>query len=350
MAELFSLIDDRKTCGLAIVGMTKNVGKTVTLNYLISRIADAGDLLGIVSAGYDGERFDRLTLKEKPRIYAPVGTVIATAEACFEAAEAQLKLLLRSSISTPLGEVCLGRVVSGGLVELAGPGSTAALKQLVSDMKGYCVEQFLIDGAINRMASASPRIAGGTILATGGSVAPAIEDIIQKTLFRSTVLETPAVEEKSLGEAARTALNQAGAAMIHTGGGGWETEPIRASIPLLAGEDICKRYDNGVAAVVLGGALVEDLLQKMLKLKPLPLVILRDATKIFASYETYHRFTRRGGRIRVLQPINLIAVTVNPTDPLGKGYPPKDFFQQMEQALAPRPVFDLVLNEGFRAT
>jgi hypothetical protein len=63
----------------------------------------------LISAGYDGERFDRLTLKDKPRIYAPRGALVATAKACFDAAEAGLELLESSEFSTPLGEVLPGQ-------------------------------------------------------------------------------------------------------------------------------------------------------------------------------------------------------------------------------------------------
>ena len=73
--KLINLIDARAATAVAIVGMTKNVGKTVTLNCLIDRYAAARRILGLVSAGYDGERFDRLTLKDKPRIHVPAGAL-----------------------------------------------------------------------------------------------------------------------------------------------------------------------------------------------------------------------------------------------------------------------------------
>lgn len=135
MSDLFQMVRLSGAAELAIVGMTKNVGKTVTLNYLINRFARSGIALGLVSAGYDGERVDRLTLREKPRIFAPEGALLATAEACFDAAEAVLDLLSVSPFATPLGEVCIGRVEKAGLVELAGPGSATALRALIGQMK-----------------------------------------------------------------------------------------------------------------------------------------------------------------------------------------------------------------------
>jgi len=42
----------------------------------------------------------------------------------------------------------------------------------------------------------------------------------------------------------------------------------------------------------------------------------------------------------------LIAVTVNPTDPCGRGYAPEMFLERMRESLAPCPVFDLVYERS----
>jgi hypothetical protein len=169
--------------------MTKNVGKTVTLNYLVKQFEQAGISVGLVSAGYDGERFDRLTLKEKPRIYAPRDSLVATARACIEAAEANLELIEVSSFSTPLGPVCLARTKEAGLVELAGPGSASSLKSLSNKMFSYGAGHVLVDGAINRIASASPSVTDATILASGASLGPTMDDVIRKTIYRRELFE-----------------------------------------------------------------------------------------------------------------------------------------------------------------
>lgn len=351
MPDLFQLIRLDGAGELAIVGMTKNVGKTVTLNYLIDHFARAGIILGLVSAGYDGERFDRLTLKEKPRIFAPAGAVIATAEACFEAADATLNLLWRSPFATPMGEVCIGRVEKAGLVELAGPGSAAALRALIEEMKGEGVARILVDGAINRIASAAPSVTGATILATGASVGPLLDDVIRKTIFRCNILETPVVGDPLLLDAAHRALNCGDAALLREQGGCWEAEILHATIPLLVRAQLRRRYSRDTAAVALGGALVDEMLLELNRLSlPPPLVIIRDATRNFITREVYNRYLQRGGGFRVLQAINLPAITVNPTDPAGAGYEPAEFLKKLTAALAPRPVFDLVLEGNAVAT
>lgn len=347
MAGFFDLIRSRNAGALAIVGLTKNVGKTVTLNYLTGCFTRAGTPPGLVSAGYDGESYDRLTLKEKPRIYAPAGSIVATARACFEAAGAHLSLLEQSRFSTPLGEICLGRAERAGRVELAGPGSAAALRRIVERMRFYGAERVLVDGAINRLASASPAVTGAVILATGAAAGAELEDVVRKTVFRRDLLLTSRPPDRALLAAAEDGLHRGEAALLHREGTAWRAEPLHAPLPLLAGELIRARCRANTPAVVLGGALVDPLLEMLGEPGcPVGTVLLRDATRIFVSPEIYHRFTGRGGKIGVLRAIDLLAVTLNPADPAGKGYEPRLFLERMTRELAPCPVFDLVLEEG----
>lgn len=343
MPELFSLIDTRRKAATAIVGMTKNVGKTVTLNYLVKQFEQTGVSVGLVSAGYDGERFDRLTLKEKPRIYAPRDSLVATARACIEAAEANLELIEVSSFSTPLGPVCLALTKEAGLVELAGPGSASSLKSLSERMFSHGAGHVLVDGAINRIASASPAVTDATILASGASLGPTMDDVIRKTIFRRELFEAPRVKDEAMFKAAREGLEKGNAVLLHRQGSAYRAEPIRGMIPLLAGAQLIERCVEETAALVYGGALVDNSLQDILDLyrKP-PMVIVSDPTRLFISPEIYHRYISQGGAIEVLHEINLLAVTLNPTDPCGRGYDPQMFLDKMIEALDPCPVFDLV--------
>ncbi len=347
MSELFRLLQEEDIKATAIIGMTKNVGKTVTFNHLVRQFMKTGIILGLVSAGYDGERFDRLTLKDKPRIYAPEDAYIATAKACFEAAEAGLELIEASSVSTPLGSVYLARVKESGLVELAGPGSISGLQELTGRMFNFGANHVLVDGAINRLASASPLLTGATVLATGASLGPTMEDVIKKTVFRRELLELPRVNDEAIYRAARKGLESGDAALLLQDGNNCYFEPVSALIPLMAGTKIIEKCKPDTTALVFGGALVDKNLQEISTLLPAPpAVIVQDATKLFISPEYYYRYLNRGGEIMVLNQLNLAAVTLNPTDPGGRGYDPKMFLERMTEALSPCPVFDLLYEEN----
>ncbi|MDY6827410.1 MAG: hypothetical protein SVV67_09610 [Bacillota bacterium] len=348
MSELFQQIQKKNLKTTAIVGMTKNVGKTVTFNHIVEELVKSEIRVGLVSAGYDGERFDRLTLKEKPRILAPAGALVATAEACFETADAGLEFLEKSSFTTPLGPVLVGKVKEAGRVELAGPGSISGLRELVKTMYRRGSAQVLVDGAINRIASASPAVSDGTILATGASLGPTMNDIVKKTVFRREIMETPPVEDSLLLKSAQEGLERGNAVLLHREGNGYRVEAVREMIPLLAGAQLIDKYRRETAALVFGGALVDNNLQDMMELyEHPPAVIVRDATRIFISPDLFWRYLKRGGRIMVLKKIRLIAVTLNPTDPMGGDYDPEMFLKIMSEALQPCPVFDLVLQKRY---
>ncbi|MFO7951506.1 MAG: hypothetical protein R6U91_01660 [Bacillota bacterium] len=342
MSSLYGLVEKQNFKATAIVGLTKNVGKTVTFNYLVNKFDQSKIVLGLISSGYDGERFDRLTLEEKPRIFAPKGAYLATAEACFDTAEADLQLMEKSSVFTPLGSVCLGLVKEAGMVELAGPGSVKGLRLLIDKMLGYGAEQVLVDGAINRLASASPSVSGGTILATGASLGPTMEDVVKKTSFRQQLLTTPTVENSLVRDLAQNGLKKGNAVILHRKGESYEVEILKEEIPLLAGEKLIDKSRPETAALVFGGALVDNFLQDIMDLfSDVPDVLVQDASRLFISPEIYYRYLNQGGQFYVLNRINLLAVTLNPTDPSGKSYDPKMFIERMREALNPCPVFDL---------
>ncbi len=347
MSRLFELLQKQKTKATAIVGITKNVGKTVTFNHLVKEFEASNIKIGLVSAGYDGERFDRLTLRDKPRIYAPEGSFVATAQACVDAADADLDLIEESSFSTLLGPVILARVKHAGQIELVGPGSVSGLKDLLTRMTILGAEHVLVDGAINRLASASPLVTAGTILTTGAALGQAMEDVVDRTVFRKALLELPPVGETLLYRAAQRGLENGNAVLLHRDKNDYRVESIRAMIPLLACAEMIDKCHQDTVALVFGGALVDSSLLDIMELDSVPpAVIVNDATRIFISPEIFYRFLNQGGSVMVLNRINLIAVTLNPTNPFGEGYDPQVFLERMTEALRPCPVFDLVYESN----
>lgn len=345
MSDLFKLVTGQKAT--AIVGMTKNVGKTVTLNHLVSAAERQDFSMGLLSAGYDGERFDRLTLKDKPRIYAPQKALVATAEACFKAADANLTLIETTDVFTPLGPVCLGRVKEAGLVELAGPGSVSGIKYLIERLLALGAAHVLVDGAINRLAAASPLVTDAVILASGASLGPTMDDVIKKTVYRYQLFTTPALKSEEMLRAAKKGLETGHAAKLCLENNTYQAKSVTGLIPLLAGAQLAEICREETKALVFGGALVDHVLQAIMeKVKKLPLVVVHDATRFFISPEIYQRFIARGGSFAVLEPIKLLALTLNPTNPSGRGYNPQQFLEKMQEVLYPCPVYDLVYQEG----
>lgn len=341
---LLELARKAQVRSLAVVGLAKNAGKTVTLGSLIRQAETAGLALGLTSLGYDGEKVDLLTRLSKPRIFAPAGTLIATAEDTLTRAEASLELLQPTNFVTALGPVMLARVREAGTVEIAGPDSLAEIQSVTNAMLQIGCSLALVDGALDRVGSAAPCVTDAAIIATGASVANTRRRILIKTLHAVTVLTTPL----AVGQ-----VHQAFKTFLQSGRVGfWRADQgLRQSqYASLLGQQVNILQElQDASHILVPGALTDSFLHEVLHQKApkqsLPVLVVPDGTHIFASPEVWQRFHQRGGRVEVLEQANVLAVTVNPTSPTGASFPAKDFARELARGLAPIPVYDLFQNE-----
>lgn len=308
---------------LAIVGTAKNVGKTTTLNWLLERF-EGHETLAITSVGRDGEPVDMVTERPKPRIIPPVGTLVATARATVARSEAKLEKVFSTPFRTALGPVDIYRVLSKGKVEVAGPVAAYQAAELASMLSEH-VTRVLIDGAIDRRASAA--ISDGIVLATGMALDPDPEEVYRQTLAHCRMLALPPL-------------------------------PFLPDLPakagFLVGEQFTPwegsaldRVDWTIPAeadtILLGGALTEGLAKKILAHGPLR-VVVPNGTHLVMGPPLFEEMEKRGIRFFARTPMQLAAVTLNPTSPHDAGAPPDAFLARM-RAL-PVPVFDLCLEKG----
>ena len=171
---------------LALIGMSKNAGKTTCLNHIIAAWEISGQRrpLALTSIGRDGETEDILSGRAKPRIYIPAGTLIASAESTLQRSDALLEILELSNVRTAVGEVVVCRALSDGYVELAGPSTSediSAISDLLIKHEPDCF--FIIDGALSRRSQAGSGISEAAILAVSAGTSSNPEILAEKTTF-----------------------------------------------------------------------------------------------------------------------------------------------------------------------
>ena len=177
-------------CGsLAVVGLVKNAGKTTVVNALM---ADRERRFGLTSLGLDGERTDHLTGLAKPSIAPPRGTLVATTRGSLERSRYAMEVIEELPFHTPLGRVVIGRASGEGQVEVSGPTTLHELRTTILRLQAHAADQVLIDGAINRIGSASPRVSDGVVVATGGMVGDTLDETLALTLAALDLLLLPA--------------------------------------------------------------------------------------------------------------------------------------------------------------
>ena len=200
--ELLQQLHSVKT--MSIVGMCKNAGKTTVLNWLL-RNSRHDRVLGLTSIGRDGESTDVVTGTEKPSIFVPAGTMIATAKDMLRLGDVTQEVLMTTGIPTPIGEVVIVRARSAGYVQLAGPSITTQLKTVSRHFFDLGADQSIIDGALGRKSLGARAVAEGVILCTGASYHMSMEKVVADTVNIYRIMNIP--KASTLPEAVEDALS-----------------------------------------------------------------------------------------------------------------------------------------------
>jgi hypothetical protein len=269
---------------LSIVGMCKNAGKTTVLNWLLGQ--SHGRVLGLTSIGRDGESTDVVTGTEKPGIYVPEGTLIATAKDMLALSDVTQEIVYTTGIPTPLGEVVLVRARSAGNVQLAGPSITSQLKTVSDLFFSLGAKQAIIDGALGRKSLGARAVAEGVILCTGASYDMRMEKVVSDTadIFRIMSLKKA------------------------------ETVPAESEKPL---GDVMKEHGEALIPGALTDAAVVPLLKSGV-MRNVRLVV-RDPSKVLLSPDTLEKLAIRNVALETVEAAKVLCVTVNPVSAYGWG-------------------------------
>ncbi len=328
---------------VSIVGTAKNAGKTVTLNEIVHQGEQRGITVGLISTGRDGERRDVLTDTEKPPIFVSRGTVLATVESAIKSDFAGIEILRVTDYHTPMGRVVLGRTREAGYVEISGPHSSATIRELCREMKQYGAELILIDGSLDRRASAAPFVSDGTVLATGAALSRNMQQVIEKTLHIINTYAIPTVEDENARDAACEAFESGRTALVEADG---RVQYLETLTSLQCGGMISEKLNPDTRYVVLSGsATVETIKDILLNKKSSFEIVVKDPTRIFIPAKDYPILQKLGMVLRVMENINIIAVTVNPYSPEGYYFEPEELLNRMRIAVPHIPVYDVVQGE-----
>jgi hypothetical protein len=324
---LAQIVSQAAISRLSLIGLAKNVGKTTTTNHLLETLLAEkhyrADELALTSLGLDGEAVDALTGLPKPRYVPKAGLLIATTAELLRQAEnegARVEHLLQLPGRTALGPVVLARILEPGRVIIAGPTLLRDLRGALDKLQGLGARLGIVDGAINRLGAAAPGISGACIVCTGASVGSTTQLVARRTndvLRRLTTQQTQwrAACKKHNPDIRLLAFSPHdtdGMATIFSG----SIEPASEA------EWIVSHLTTHKAPVyVLRGALTEELARALLtelsthSAYGVGELVIEDATKIFCHSVVLKRLAERGLDVRVIDSINILAITINPYTP-----------------------------------
>ena len=322
---------------VSIVGLAKNAGKTVALNYLIEEAENAGINIGITSTGRDGENTDLVTHTQKPSIYVAEGMYVATAKDALMLSEARTEILETTGMFTSMGEVVIVRVRQKGTMKIAGPISATDMKYVTRRLLHYGAEVVIIDGAIDRKAVSSPAITDACLIATGAVLSRDMKKVLEKTAHAVeclTLRETDENVKKIIKGHNKTCIIQNTGKVV--------VPDIKTSIT--GGKKISELIDEDTEYVFIKGAITTTLLKEIGENKFLRGIklIIEDGTKIFTDVNVWNELRRKGLRVETLDAVNVIAVTLNPVSPAGYFFDSMVFMDEMKKYLPGVKVVDVV--------
>lgn len=328
---------------VAVVGMAKNTGKTVTVNCLISEATQRGMTVGLTSTGRDGETEDIITALPKPAIYLGEGSIIVTTADSMRKGSASLEILESTGIYNAAGELIFVRVREPGTVEVSGPERTADLKNIAEKMKTL-TDFVILDGALDRIAASAPSVAEACVLATGAVIGRDVEKVVRATVHCTRLLQTPAVD--LLPTKART-LIETGKSAVLDDAGAVKLLPFLTVVD--APLEILDYLQGRNNRLLIGGAFTDELAELVISAVRINSgleVIVRDGTRIFVEELRWQRMQKAGIALRVLEPIKLVAITVNPIDPRGRILSGEELVNALQELLPELLVIDPLEEEG----
>jgi hypothetical protein len=310
---------------LAMVGLAKNTGKTEALAALLRELEAADRRVGVTSVGRDGEERDVIDSRiEKPRVHLSAGSLLATTDGLLRASGLPHELLEHTGVRTPLGEVLIARLRGGGAVEVAGPSAAADVRAVSDAMLGYGAEQVLIDGAMDRRAASSPDVADGLVMSTGAVLSNDIAEVVSRTKDAVDLVRLSRVD-------------------------GDDSLALEPQFALTAdGDQVAQLLDANPhdERLLVTGALPEAFMRNLghaaHRRRRELVVIVADSTKVFLSRRGVDWYRRQGVQIRVLNPIALKALTVNPIAPRSHRFDSVRLRELIAEAVVGVPVLDVL--------
>ena len=284
---------------MSIVCMCKNAGKTTMLNWLLAH-SGRGRVLGLTSIGRDGESTDVVTGTEKPSIFVPAGTLIATARDMLWLGDVTKEILVSTGIPTPLGEVIIMRARSDGYVQLAGPSITTQLKSVSQTFFDLGAEQSIIDGALGRKSLGARQVAEGIVLCTGASYHMRMEKVIADTVSIYRIMNLP--KAQTVPAAPEGTLEQ------------------------------CLK-EQGEALVT--GALTDSMVLPLLRAGVLRKnrLVVADPSKVLLSPDTLDKMQLREVRLETAEAARTLCITVNPVSAYGWKFDKDEFRARLQEAV-----------------
>lgn len=312
---------------ISIVGNAKNAGKTTVLNALVKG-SQAHFLL--TSIGLDGEDLDQVTHLEKPQVFVRKNDYVLSARDTLEAFSAPYKIIKTYPIQTSIGEIVLCQILGPGKVLIAGPSKVEQMRETIMDIQNNLDIKVIVDGAFFRQSFA--HIGDGVIFVVGANFARDMATTIEHAALNYWKLTLEKYTDDCfidlLKDQVMIIKNKQVLDLGLISVLGHSEEILRAAI------DIDALYIPKALTDEFVDCWTSRYAHQSFNL------ILQSGIHIQLNDQNLMRLKHLAKTIYVKQPINVLAVCMNPTSPSGYTYPKDVFKKALERNLKLR-VYDV---------
>lgn len=329
---------------VAVMGMTKNTGKTVSLNHLLAQAHQERVNVGFTSIGRDGEEHDQVFSIPKPPVQVTHGNLVATARDTLLRARARFKQIDTTGVHSPMGEIVIVKVLDAGDMEVAGASRSHDQHKVIGLLRQWGADMIFLDGALGRSHHASPAMADGVVLATGAALGGGMDDVLRKTSDRLAILGIPAASPELLAQVQPT-FDKAGVGIWNAQGACLFNEAVAT---LNAAPTILAHKLEEIGTIAVSGAVGMRLwraLQTVAQLRPGLQLVVSDGTKLFVDASELHALERMGASVMARRPVRLVGITLNPCSPFGGSFDAQAFLARARQTFPHHIVTDVLLTK-----
>ena len=283
---------------VSIVGLSKNAGKTTTLNAIIREANRHFSRVGITSIGRDGEKQDVAIGNAKPQIFANDNMIVATTAELIDYCDVSKRIVYSTDFTTPMGRVYLFETLSGGYIQIGGPSSVSQMIELKGIMQEFGCECIFIDGAASRRSFGFSKLSDAIVLCTSANISSNMNEVVEQTSYITSLYD----------------------------------------LPVFSGDE----------GLLINGAITDSVIEKLIlsykndELRNLK-IIFEDPSKVICSYNKFIRLKSSVNAIEVKSKPELLAISANPTSVYGWSFESREFVERLKAKISV-PVFDVAME------
>jgi len=308
--SLIKLFNIEESKSYAIIGNSKNAGKTTVFNKLIKDISDEKKRSAVSSIGWDGEIVDRVYKTEKPAIIIPKKSFVATCKELLPINSSLFKIHEDTGIETILGSIYIVEALHDMKVEVVGPRDLRSTKNLIDNLKKYA-DYIILDGALNRSTSASSMVTDGfifSIVYSGKESLTEFEKNIRLFYEKFSKFEIASREKFKLEY--KIDLDEMLNRNLVTYGSENNVTFLDFQNPIHNEEKLLS-IENKIDWIYLPGAITDIMIEKLSNFFVDITIIIDDWTKNFLSLRAINILKNRNCKIYYLFNSKLIGITVS---------------------------------------